>query len=86
MGASDEEIRRHVLDRLASLHITTEAPAVLGEQQKALPGCRRPLQSPPTRLSGPGPIREMLRVTSADEQPSAMLRAREILENLATLF
>ena len=86
MGESDEEIRRHMRGHLARRQITTEAPAVLRAAAECITRMPQPLLESAEETERRRPIEEMLGLTSAEDQLAAMLRAREVLENLARDF
>jgi hypothetical protein len=82
MTGDEHEVRRQVLALLESLHISDEAPAVLRAAARTVADVPPHLESA-EETERSRHIREMLGVKSAEEQLTAMLVAREVLESLA---
>lgn len=80
MDMPDVEVRSAVLEQWRALHMPV---SVLAAAATAVTHSPQPVLESAEKSERMEPIREMLRATSPHTQLSAMIRAREILQNLA---
>ena len=81
---SDDDIRARLLEVMLALQISdTEAPSLLRAAAASVSVLPHPQMETIEETERRRPIREILGVHSLDEQLTAMLRARQLLEDLA---
>ena len=84
MGLSDDEVKAGIARQCLALHLHAEdVPTLLRESTEALRRFPQPLVESAEETERGRPIREMLGVTSAEDQLAATLRARELLQRMA---
>ena len=84
MGAPPDQVRGILL--LAMERLGVYDPAFLRAAAEVIRRGPQPIDETPEEIEQARPVREMLGVRSAEDDLSAMLTAREVLESLADLL
>ena len=84
LAESDDEVQAEVANAMLRLRISDfEAPSVLRAAAASISDLPQPLMETAEETERRRPVRQMLGLQSADEQLAAMLRARQLLEQMA---